>query len=155
MVARRLASSVGALIAVLVSAGSGCAAGLSVERAPAAWVAYAHQVTTEIQARLGDGSPAAEGLAHYVASLPSSASGAPTEIDLRVWIDPAGIIDRITFEPFADDQANTDVTGLLRGLRLSRAPPPHLLLPIRLRVVISRSPPPSNPPAGSKPSTPT
>jgi hypothetical protein len=129
--------------AMAVAASAQPAPHIPAASAPAAWIAYAGQVNDQLQVWLADGSQPAKRLGAYLAGLTPSGSDQVATIPVKVWIDADGTVSKVDFPPFADVQANADLTALIQGRRVPAAPPPGLLLPIRLNLKIAPAPAPA------------
>lgn len=68
-----------------------------------------------------------------------SAGNAPVEIEIGLWLGSDGGVERIRFAPFADAQANADLRSMIVGRDLG-APPPGMLLPMRIAVQVEAHP---------------
>lgn len=116
------------------------------EAAPAAWVAYADQVNARVTAWLGSDDETATRLRAYVdGTRPSPDAAAPT-LALRLWVTPAGVIERIAFTPFADAAANADLEALLVGKPIGAPPPRDMVQPLRLALDVVPAPATANAP---------
>jgi hypothetical protein len=98
--------------------------------APQAWVDYAGLVEHTFQARISGDTPTAQRLRAYL----QKGGGDQITVAVSVWVDPKGVVSKIGFPAFLDDQANADFTALLQGAQLPGTPPAGILMPIHLRL---------------------
>lgn len=119
---------------------------------PADWLRYANSVQEAVGSWLGEDSETATRFRSYLAAIPSSRGSASYEVQLKVWIDGNGIVDRIEFPSFGDATADSDLRALIVGRKLSTMPPQAMLQPLRLAIAVDlgEAPPPSLP-AASEP----
>nr|WP_316629325.1 hypothetical protein [uncultured Brevundimonas sp.] len=125
-------------LAAIVGAGLASATPVSAQTvspsaAPAEWVRYAEDATNTISAWLGEDGEAATRFRTYLDQTRPAADQPTPPLELRVWIDPDGAVSRITFPPFAHEEANASLRGAIVGRRLT-PPPADMLLPIRIAV---------------------
>lgn len=106
---------------------------VSPSAAPAEWVRYAESATTTISVWLGEDSEQATQFRAYLDRTRQAEDQPTPPLELRVWIDPDGAVSRITFTPFAHEEANASLRGAIVGRRLA-PPPADMLLPIRIAV---------------------
>ncbi len=114
------------------------------EAAPAAWVVYAERVNAQVTAKLGSDDEVAVRLRTYVDGLRSAPEAAPPSVALRLWLTPAGVVERIAFAPFAEPSANTDLETLLVGMAVGAPPPQGMLQPLRLAIDVAPASPPAS-----------
>ena len=125
-----------ALIPGVGAAGEATPQSMTPSEAPAAWVAYAEAVTTTLSDWLGEDGEAATRLRAYLqAARPAEDQPTPPLL-LKVWIDRQGVVERLEFAPFAHEEANADLRTVVVGRRLA-APPPEMLLPLRIAIEIT------------------
>ena len=103
--------------------------------APVAWLQYADEIENAFQDKLAGDSDDAKRLRVYFGS-----AGHGDMLTLGVWVTPGGQVNRVAFAPFLDNQANTDLTHLLNGVKLASAPPQDILLPVRLNLRLGANP---------------
>src|SRR5690606_24334309 len=99
---------------------------LTPEAAPAAWVAYAEAATRTVTTWSEEDGEATSSLRLYL-HQPRPASDQPTPpLELKLWIDPDGVVSRVGFAPFAHKEADADLKTSVQGRRLP--PPPSGML---------------------------
>jgi hypothetical protein len=54
-------------------------------------------------------------------------------LEVHAWINPDGTIDRVSFSPLNNAQADADLHTILKRGNVGEAPPPEMLQPLRLR----------------------
>ncbi len=156
---RRRFSAFSRWLAALVGAGLAATAPASAQISPSAapteWVRYAEGATATIAGWLQAEDPAALRLRDYLnRTRPADDQPSPS-LALKVWVNPAGAIDRIEFTPFAHAETNADLRTLIVGRRLAGPPPEGMLQPIRLAIQLDPAEQPADPaaPAGQGPTT--
>jgi len=134
----RLSCALAAMVALIPGMGVAREAPQSVtaSQAPVGWVRYAEGVTTELSAWLEEESEAATRVRAYLHAA-GPVDGQPTPpLLLKVWIDHEGLVDRLEFTPFADEEVNADLRAAVIGRRLA-PPPPDMLSPLRIAVELT------------------
>ncbi|MDR3005987.1 MAG: hypothetical protein LBV14_17355 [Acidovorax sp.] len=103
---------------------------------PAHWVAYAQQVSAQFQEQLADaGNPAVLRLHAWMQERMQQASPAPlAPLRLRVWVAPAGRVERLEFDSLGQAQADADLHELLSVPPLRERPPADLRQPMALEL---------------------
>jgi hypothetical protein len=142
MIGTRIARTLGAL-AGLVAGGEAQAQAqprtVSPSAAPAAWLRYAEEATQTITGWIGEpDGPGARFHAYFDQTRPA-ADRPSAPLTVAVWVKPDGTIERIDFAPFVHEAANSDLRAALVGRRLA-APPPDMLLPMRIAVQLMPAP---------------
>ncbi len=135
-----LLPTAGALVSALGGAGSATAQHVDSTHAPAAWIAYAQQVSDEVQARLAGDDPVAVRLRSYINQLPGADDTDGAALNIAFWINASGKITKIDHALFAQKQPNEDLQALMVGLATSDAPPKGMLLPLRLSIRVKPKP---------------
>lgn len=117
--------------------GQAMAAGpVSVEQAPAAWLAYAKDATASVTTWLNGDAPPAPRMRDALMALHPNTDQPPPTLVLSLWVLPAGVISRVEAKSTGDAQADADLRALLLGRQLP-APPKGMLLPMRLGIQLS------------------
>ncbi len=135
-----LLPAAGALAGALGGVGTASAQHIDSAHAPAAWIAYAQQVSDAVQARLAGDDPVAVRLRTYLNQLPGAGDTDGIALKIAFWIDGRGRITRIDHTPFAHAQPNEDLQALLGGQTMPHAPPKGMLLPLRLSIGVKPKP---------------
>jgi hypothetical protein len=144
---RKLATMAGA---VLVSAVPAQAQTVPPSAAPVEWVRYAESATASITTWLESDSEAAQRLRAYLDSTRPAGDQPTPPLQIKVWVDAGGTVSRIDFTPFAHEEANGDLRGLIVGRQLPGPPPPDMLQPIRIAVQLDPAPAPVSGGAGAR-----
>jgi hypothetical protein len=140
MIVRKFLATLAAAVGLAPAAlGAATPQSVSPQAAPSAWVAYAEIVNQAITAQLSGSDPAAVRLHAYLDQTSGPTENAGVRLPIQVWINGNGLITKIDFTPFAQQQPNTDLRALLTGFHLSKAPPRKMLLPIRLTISVDRA----------------
>jgi hypothetical protein len=114
---------------------------VSPEQAPPSWMAYAQTVSEAIRSAISSEEPVAVRLKAHLDATRTDPSQPSVMLPLKLWVDAKGVIMRVEFAPFADAEANTDLTNLLVGRAVGSAPPRKMLLPLRLTVQLQPASP--------------
>jgi hypothetical protein len=59
--------------------------------------------------------------------------GPPPMLVVRAWLNPDGTVERVSFPPFKNAQAEEDLHTILKRGNVGEAPPPEMLQPLNLR----------------------
>lgn len=143
----RLATTIATVFGLSMPASVALAQKVNPEAAPRAWVAYAETVNRKVTEWLRSEDEPAVRLRAYIDGLRPAADQSSLPITLRLWIDAKGVVTRVEFAPFAHEEANTDLRGLLVGRAVGVSPPRSMLLPLRLTVQLDPAPEPAFPSA--------
>lgn len=57
----------------------------------------------------------------------------PEVLTVRVWLNPDGTVERVSFPAFSDAGATRDLHTILTRGNVGEAPPPEMLQPLNLR----------------------
>ena len=119
----------------------GLGLGLSVSALPAVayagppvpdhWLRYAQFVSVAFQQRLGDPDNAAVLRLH---AWLQERRLQPPALVVRLWVAPAGQIERLEFDSLGQSQADADLRGLLTSGPLSAPPPRDMRQPMVLQL---------------------
>lgn len=116
---------------------------VSPDSAPPSWLAFADVVNRTVTEQLRADDVTAIRLRNYVSGLrPDPAQSSPPVI-LRVWTDATGVITKVEFPAFAQDEPKADLRALLIGQSVGTAPPHDILFPLRLAIQLDPMPPES------------
>lgn len=142
---RSLAARLGALASLisgllgLEPAAAARAQSISPAQAPLAWVHFAEHATRMISAWLEEDSEAAARFRTYLHQVQAAGNQPIRPLEIKLWITPDGLIERVAFAPFVHEQANADLRAAIVGRRLPSAPPPDMLLPLRIAVQLEHA----------------
>jgi hypothetical protein len=69
----------------------------------------------------------------YVIEHGGKDDGPPPMLVVRAWLNPDGTVERVSFPPLKDAQADEDLHTILKRGNIGEAPPPEMLQPLNLR----------------------
>lgn len=107
--------------------------------APAAWVSYAGGATNAITGWLREESEAGVRLRAYLEATREAPDKPTPPLELRVTVADDGSVSALSFAPFAHEEANADLRGLVVGRKLAGPPPAgmprtlHILVQLEVR----------------------
>lgn len=108
---------------------------------PAHWIAYAEQVSVQLQDRLADAGNAAVLRLHAwmqqrvpAADKQSTRTASSAPLVLKLWVAPTGRVVRLEFESLGQAEADADLRQLLTEQPLREAPPADLRQPMALEL---------------------
>jgi hypothetical protein len=99
--------------------------------APAAWVAYAQQVSARLHAALDEDSADAQRFYTYVEQ--HTAGQARVDLPISTWLDARGRVTRVEWPALADPQAEAALRALLLRQATAAPPPRGMRQPIVVR----------------------
>jgi hypothetical protein len=106
-------------------------------KAPPSWVQFARLVRYRFEEWIAADDAIAARFRVYLKVHKGKSDGPPATLTVRVWVNPDGTIDRVSFPEFADAGATKDLrTILIRG-NIGEAPPAEMLQPIHLRLSLN------------------
>jgi hypothetical protein len=124
------------LVALLLGAGSAphpaAAQGLDFRdpaQAPPAWIQFAKLVKFRFEQWVAADDEIANRFRVYASRQGTSAQ----TMVVRAWLNPDGSVERVSFAPLNDPQANNDLQTILKRGNVGEAPPPEMLQPLNLR----------------------
>lgn len=98
--------------------------------APAAWRAFAAELQSRLQERLGTDDEATRRFHEF---MNENNKGSPASATVRAWVAQNGKLERIEFDGIDDAAVTANLRALLAGTSVS-TPPPDMLQPLRLRI---------------------
>ena len=133
-----LRRTLGGLGLGLLSATPAVAQSTAGQPVPGHWLSYAQTVSHVFQDRLGDqGSEAVQRLHAWMQQrLLQTQQSAPALV-VRLWVAPAGQIERLEFDSLGQAQADADLRSLLAGNPLPEPPPRAMRQPLVLQLSLS------------------
>ncbi len=106
---------------------------ISAAEAPPSWGQFSKLVKYRFESWIGANDPIANRLRAYLARHAGQDDGPPRTLEVRAWVDPDGTIERVSFPPLNNAQADADLHTILKRGNVGEAPPPEMLQPLRLR----------------------
>lgn len=101
--------------------------------APPSWGQFAKLVKYRFESWISADDPVANRFRDYLSSHRGKQGGVPANLTVRVWVNPDGGVERVTFPPLPDAQADADLRVVLKRGNIGEAPPPEMLQPLNLR----------------------
>ncbi|WPO40260.1 hypothetical protein [Tardiphaga sp. 42S5] len=136
---RALLASVGL---ITIAASPAVAQGIdyrSPEAAPPAWGQFAKLVKYRFEEWISADEAIANRFRSWLKETNGTQNGAPASLVVKAWLNPDGTVERVSFAPFKDERANTDLRTVLTRGNIGEAPPPEMLQPINLRFSLNLS----------------
>ncbi len=106
-------------------------------QAPAAWREYAEQVQLRFRERLSSDDGSVRQLNRLLESR-RAVDSQPLNVMAKVWISPAGAVERLEFDTL-DIDAATSLRGILIGSSIRMNPPQNMLLPMHVMLSVGQA----------------
>jgi hypothetical protein len=107
-------------------------------KAPPHWSQFAKLVRFRFEDWIGADDAVADRLRSYLRESAGKADGPPPTLDVRVWLNPDGTIERVAFASLKGAQADEDLRTVLTRGNVGEAPPPEMLQPLNLRFSLNQ-----------------
>ncbi len=113
------------------------------DEAPREWIAYAQRVSQSLQTALAGDTETAQRFNDYFGNWTSNDAGLgaqsqrppePPTLQVRVWLDRVGHVERVDFDPIGDAVAEADLRSLLVAQSVGEAPPRRMKQPVVVRL---------------------
>jgi hypothetical protein len=101
--------------------------------APPSWTKFAKLVRVRFEEWIGADDAVANRFRSYVREHAGKEDGPPPALEVRAWLNPDGTVERVTFPPLKNAQADDDLHTILKRGRFGVAPPQEMLQPLNLR----------------------
>ena len=101
--------------------------------APPSWAQFAKAVRDRFEAWLSADDEVANRFRAYVMEHNGKERGPPQTLVVKAWLSADGTVERVSFPPLSDADADEDLHTILRG-NVGEAPPPEMLQPLNLRL---------------------
>ena len=105
----------------------------SQESAPPAWGQFAKLVKYRFEEWIGADEVVANRFRGWLKEKSGTADAAPASLVVKAWLNPDGSVEKVSFAPFNDERATSDLRAVLTRGNVGEAPPPEMLQPINLR----------------------
>ena len=105
----------------------------SPDAAPPSWGQFSKLVKYRFEEWMSADEAVANRFRAWLKETSGTANGAPTSIVVKAWLNPDGSVEKVSFAPFKDERANSDLRMVLTRGNVGEAPPPEMLQPINLR----------------------
>ena len=101
--------------------------------APPSWIQFAKLVKFRFEDWIGADDAVASRFRSYLREHAGKDDGPPQALEVRAWLNPDGTVERVTFPPLKNAQADDDLRTILKRGNIGEAPPPEMLQPLHLR----------------------
>ena len=101
--------------------------------APPSWTRFAKLVRFHFEYRMGADEAVANRFRSYLREHAGKEDGPPPALEVHAWLNPDGTVERVTFAPLKNAQADDDLHTILRRGKIGEAPPADMLQPLNLR----------------------
>jgi hypothetical protein len=105
--------------------------------APPSWVQFGKLVKYRFETWLMADEAVANRFRAYVVEHAGKENGPPQTIVVRAWLNPDGTVERVTFPPLPDADADEDLHTILKRGNIGEAPPPEMLQPLNLSFALN------------------
>jgi hypothetical protein len=102
-------------------------------QAPPSWAQFAKLVKYRFETWISADEAVANRFRSYLSEHAGKDNGPPQTLTVQVWLNPDGTVERVSFAPLNDPQADEDLHTILKRGNIGEAPPPEMLQPINLR----------------------
>ena len=102
-------------------------------QAPPSWSQFAKLVKYRFETWISADDAAANRFRAYVTEHAGKDGGPPETLVVRAWLNPDGTVERVSFPPLNNSQADEDLRTILKRGNIGEAPPPEMLQPLNLR----------------------
>ncbi len=102
-------------------------------KAPPSWAQFAKLVQYRFESWIGADDQVANRFRAYVKEHAGQEDGLPPSMVVKAWLNPDGTVERVSFAPLTDAQADADLRTILTRGNIGEAPPPEMLQPLNLR----------------------
>lgn len=102
-------------------------------QAPPSWTQFAKLVKYRFETWIAADETVANRFRAYIAKHAGKVDGPPETLVVRAWLNPDGSVERVSFSPLNDPQADEDLHAILQRGNIGEAPPPEMLQPLNLR----------------------
>lgn len=106
-------------------------------KAPPHWAQFAKLVRYRFEDWMGADDEVGNRFRTYLRDHRGKEDGPPQTLEVRAWLNPDGSIEKVTFPPLSNAQANNDLRTLLTRGNVGEAPPPEMLQPLRMRLTLN------------------
>jgi hypothetical protein len=101
--------------------------------APPSWTQFAKLVKYRFESWMTADEAVANRFRAYLVGHNGQDDGPPPSLVVRAWLNPDGTVERVSFPPLSDAQADQDLHTILKRGNIGEAPPPEMMQPLNLR----------------------
>lgn len=119
-----------------LGAAPGSASGLNYRdpaQAPPSWAQFGKLVKYRFETWITEDDKVANRFRAYLTEHAGKDDGPPQTLVVHAWLNPDGTVERVSFPPLNDPQADEDLHTILKRGNIGEAPPPEMLQPLNLR----------------------
>jgi hypothetical protein len=102
-------------------------------KAPPSWGQFAKLVQYRFETWIGADDEVASRFRAYLTEHAGKEDGPPPTLVVKVWLNPDGTVERVSFAALKDARADADLHTILKRGNIGEAPPPEMLQPLNLR----------------------
>jgi hypothetical protein len=102
-------------------------------QAPLSWAQFAKLVKYRFETWISADEAISNRFRSYIMEHSGKDDGPPPMLVVRAWLNPDGTVERVSFPPFKNAQADEDLHTILKRGNVGEAPPPEMLQPLNLR----------------------
>ncbi len=113
------------------------AAYVSAADAPPSWAQFSKLVKYRFETWIAANDAIAKRLRTHLTNESRHEGGSQPVIEVHVWLNPDGTVERIVASSLNDAQADADLQTILKRGNIGEAPPPEMLQPIKLRFALN------------------
>jgi hypothetical protein len=106
-------------------------------KAPPHWAQFAKLVRYRFEDWMGADDEVCNRFRAYLREHRGKEDGPPELLEVRAWLNPDGTVEKVTFPPLNNAQADADLRKILARGNVGEAPPPEMLQPLRLRLLLN------------------
>jgi hypothetical protein len=106
-------------------------------KAPPHWTQFAKLVRYRFEDWMGADDEVGNRFRAYLREHRGKEDGPPHMLEVRAWLNPDGTVEKVTFPPLNNTQADADLRKILTRGNVGEAPPPEMLQPLRLRLMLN------------------
>ena len=140
-VAERYAFRIRSRTADWIGAGAGADIWVGLPRpgsgAAASWAQFAKLVKYRFETWISADEAISNRFRTYIMEHSGKDDGPPPMLVVRAWLNPDGTVERVSFPPFKNAQADEDLHTILKRGNIGEAPPPEMLQPLNLRFSVT------------------
>jgi hypothetical protein len=101
--------------------------------APPSWTQFAKLVRYRFESWISADEAVANRFRTYLSEHSGKGNGPPQSLVVKAWLNPDGTVERVSFPPLNDAQADQDLHTILKRGNVGEAPLPEMVQPLNLR----------------------
>jgi hypothetical protein len=100
---------------------------------PPSWTQFAKLVRYRFESWISADEAVANRFRTCLKEQTGKDDGPPQTLVVKAWLNPDGSVERVSFPPLSDSQADQDLHTILKRGDVGEAPPPEMVQPLNLR----------------------